>query len=159
MTVKRFSLMLTLFILLTARRQRRRHSKLQGLRYNGLLGSGPQPVPLDDPALLEATGLDEEALKAALQDGATLTELTQANNGDVESVIAGFVAAASEAINENGAAAIDGLEEAITDALNQTYRPRFPWWRRHHPMPSVLRAWDLDATILEATGLDADGVA
>ena len=38
--------------------------------------------------MLEATGLDAEALRAALAEGSTIAELIEANDGDVESVIA-----------------------------------------------------------------------
>ena len=154
MTLKRFSLMLALLALLTAGVSADDRHGPKGFGIIGYWGLGPS-APLDDPALLDATGLDEDALKAALQEGATLTELIQANEGDVDSVIAGFVATATEAIEEHSAAVIDGLDESISEAMNETYRLRFPWWRRHNPMPRMLRAWDLHETILDATGLEA----
>lgn len=157
MTVKRIALVLALLALLTAAVSADDTPNHKGFAIMGVWGPGPG-LPLDDPALLEATGLDEEALKAAILDGATLTELIEANEGDVETVIAGLVAEATDAINENAAAAIDGLDEAFTEALNETYRRRFPWWRQYHPLPRILRAWDMHETILEATGLDAEAL-
>lgn len=157
MTLKRFTLIFALLALLTAGVSADHKAGPKGFAILGYWGPGPN-LPLDDPALLEAAGLDQDALKAALLDGATLTELIEANDGDVETVIAGLAADAADAINENAAAAIDGLEETIAEAMNETYRRRFPWWRRPHPGPNILRAWDRDETILAATGLDAAAI-
>ena len=157
MNLKRLTLVFALFALLAAAVGA--HDAPDGHGHAVTRSWGPGPgLALDVPALLEATGLDEEAVRAALMEGATLTELIEANEGDVEGVIGSFVTQATEAINENAAAAIAGLDETISESLNETYRRRFPWWRRGPVLPRFFSAWHMDATLYEATGLDAAGL-
>lgn len=152
MTRKRITFLFALLALLTAGVSAHDAPDLHSHRFSMRWGPG---VPLNQAALLEATGMDEAALRTALmEEGSTLTQLVEANGGDVESLIASMVADASDAINENAAATINSLEETINDALQESYRSLFPWHRRHNPLPMIFRAWDLDTMLTEATGLE-----
>ena len=119
----------------------------------GYWHSGPS-VLLAAPIVQEATGLDGEALRAALQDGSSISELIAANDGDVESVIAALVAQASESINAQAAASIEGLEANFTEAMDESHRPRFPWLRRRNPVREYFGGWGMVDAIAQATGLD-----
>ena len=76
---------------------------------------------LDSAVLLEVTGLDEAALREAQADGATLAELIEANDGDVNTTISSLVDAASAAINERTQATLNGLESRITQQVNDEW--------------------------------------
>lgn len=52
-------------------------------------------------AVAEAAGLDISELPPLLREGATLAEIAEANGGDVDAIIAGAVAAATERIEES----------------------------------------------------------
>ena len=107
-------------------------------RFEGGMG---QPMPRGEPGLrdmetvvLEATGLESEAaLWEALEDGSTIAELIEANDGDVDSVIAELTAAAAEDINAAAAAKLETLESDITAQFHSRFErvgPRgFGFWR------------------------------
>ena len=153
MTVKRFTLVLALLALLTAAASAHDAPAPKGFAVFGHWFSGPEAL-LYDPLVLEATGLDDEALSAALQEGSSINELIAANDGDAEGVIAELAAQAAEAIQSQAAVAIDGLEAAFEDALEESHRRRFPWRRRPNPIRQLFGAGGMDETIMTATGLD-----
>lgn len=98
--------------------------------------------------ILEATGLTSDELWQALQEGSTVAELIEANDGDVESVISALVEEATTHINEHveegrltqarADVILESLEENITNRLNDIFeRPagfgdRFERGRRGH---------------------------
>lgn len=153
MSIKRFTLVLALFALLTA-----------GVSAHDDWGlPGPKPMrglglPLEEGILLEATGLDAEVLRAALAEGATLAELIEANEGNVAAVIADVVARMTEAINTNAIEIVEGLDELVTEDLNASHSRRGPWGRRWIRHPRLFGYAGVGDAILEATGLDAGGL-
>jgi hypothetical protein len=61
-------------------------------------------------AVVEATGMDQQALMAQVRAGKTLAEIAEANGADVDAIVAQVVAAETERINQ---AVADGeLEQA-----------------------------------------------
>ncbi len=152
MTLKRFTLILALLALLTAGVSAGDEARPQGYAIAGYWHSGPS-VLLADPIVQEATGLQGEDLQAALQDGSSISELIVANDGDVESVITSLVAQAAEAIHARAEETIAGLEAGFNEALEQSHRRLFPWWRRRNPVREQFGAWGMDETISAATGL------
>ena len=153
MSVKRFTLVLALLALLTAGVSAKDEPAPKGFVLFGRWFSGPQAL-LYDPIVQEATGMETEALRDALLEGATLSGLITANGGAAEAVIANLVAQASDAINAQAAASIEGLEERFNEAMNESHRQRFPWWRRRNPVRELFGAWNMDETVMAATGLD-----
>ena len=153
MTFKRFTLVFMLLALLTAGASANDAPGPKGFAVVGYWHSGPE-VLLYDPIVHGATGLETEELRSALLDGKTLSELIEANGSDVEAVIADLVAQASDTINAQAASKTEGLEEDFAEAMNETYRRRFPWRRRPNPIRENFGAWGMDETITEATGLD-----
>ncbi len=157
MTVKRFSLVLALLALLAAGVSAGDATAPKGFAVMGYWHSGPEAL-LYDPVVHEATGLEMEELRAALLEGKTISELIEANQGDVDAAIAELLAQASDAINAHAATAIEGLDENIADALNDRIRQRFPWWRRLNPVRELFGAWGMDEAIREATGLETSAL-
>jgi len=153
MFIKRFTLVLALLALLTAGVSANDTPGPKGYAVAGYWHSGPS-VLLADPIVQEATSLEGEDLHAALQDGSSISELIAANGGDVESVIAELVAQRSESIHSQAAATIEDLEASFNEAMEESHRRRFPWWRRRNPVREHFGAWGMDETITEATGLD-----
>lgn len=157
MTLKRFSLILALLALLTAGVSAqddpgpRRFSRVA-------IGHGAFAFLLDDPILLEATGLDAEALRTALMDGSTIAELIQANEGDVGAVIADKQAQATANINARAASFLEGLEERVNEELNTSHARRGFWGRRWHRLPRIFGYAGVGDTVMEASGLDSDGL-
>ncbi|MDE2852755.1 MAG: hypothetical protein OXN88_01150 [Chloroflexota bacterium] len=154
MSIKRFTLVFMLFTLLTAGASAGDDPAPKGYAVAGYWHSGPG-VLLADPIVQEATGLEGEGLRAALLDGKTLSELIEANGGDVEGLSAELAAQAAESIQAQAAAAIDSLEANFNEALEESHRRRFPWWRRRNPVREHFGAWGMGATITQATGLNA----
>ena len=113
---------------------------------------------LDDDILLAATGLDAEALQAALLEGSTIAELIEANEGDVAAVIAEIAGQLTADFKESAAAFIDGLDEQVSEELNASHSRRGPWGRRWTRLPRMFAYAGVGDTILEATGLDAAGL-
>lgn len=153
MTVRRFTLVLALLALLTAGVNANDAPAPKGFALFGRWFSGPQ-VLLYDPDVQDATGMEPEALRDALLEGATLSELISANGGAAEAVIAELAAQASDAIKAQAAASIASLEESFTETLNDSRHRRFPWWRRRNPVRELFGAWNMDETVTAATGLD-----
>ena len=153
MSFKRFTIVIALFALLTAAVSAHDERDPKGRAIAGYWHSGPS-VLLADPIVLEATGLESEDLRAALQDGSSISDLIAANDGDVESVIAALAAQAAESINARAAASIEGLEASFNEAMQESHRRRFPWWRRHNPVREYFGAWGMRETITQATGLN-----
>ena len=115
--------------------------------------------------ILEATGLEGDALLEALKAGSTLAELIEANGGDVDSVIADLTAQAAAAINANVAQRLESLEAAITERVNSSSMGSADGKGRRgrpgRPMPrGGFGLWGMgDASIvLDATGLDVAGL-
>ncbi len=152
MTLKRFTLMLALLALLTAGVSAGDDPSPKGYAVAGYWHSGPS-VLLADPIVQEATGLEGEDLRAALQDGRSISELIAANDGDVAGVIAALLAQAEESIQSRAAAAIEDLEAGFNETMEASHRQRFPWWRRRNPVRENFGAWGMHETITEATGL------
>lgn len=152
MIVKRFTQVLALLALLTAGVSANDAPAPKGFAVFGRWFSGPG-VLLADPIVQEATGLEGEDLRAALQDGSSISELIAANDGDVETVIGELVAQATEVIHARVSATTDGLEAGISETLEESHRRRFPWWRRRNPVREHFGAWGMDETITAATGL------
>lgn len=153
MTVKRFALVLALLALLTAGVSAHDDSGLPGTK--PMRGFG---LPFSDETLLEATGLDAEALRAALAEGSTIAELIEANEGDVAAVIAAVVSQMTEAINTNAAEVVEGLDELVSEELNASHSRRGPWGRRWRRWPRMFAYPGVGDAITEATGLDAAGL-
>ena len=153
MSVKRFTFVLALLALLTAGVSAGDDPSPKGYAIAGYWHSGPS-VLLADPIVLEATGLEGEDLRAALQDGSSISDLIAANDGDAESVMAELVAQAAESINAQAAATIEDLEAGFNEAMEESHRRRFPWWRRRNPVRELFGTWGMDETITAATGLD-----
>ena len=153
MSFKRFTIVIALLAVLTAAVSADDEPGPKGHAIAGYWHSGPS-VLLADPIVQEATGLDGEDLRAALQDGSSISELIAANDGDVESVIAALVAQASESIKTRAAVSIEGLEASFTEAMDESHRPRFPWLRRRNPVREHFGGWGMVDTIAQATGLD-----
>ena len=152
MTVKRFTLILALLALMSAGVSAHDDPSPKGFAVAGYWHSGPSLL-LADPIVQEATGMDQEALRAALQDGSSISQLIAANSGDAEAVIAELAAQAAESIQAQAAAAIEGLEAGFNEAMEESHRRRFPW-RRPNPARELFGAWGMDETIAAATGLD-----
>lgn len=157
MTLKRFTLVLALLALLTAGVSA--HDDADTWSFSRVsIGHGAFAFSLDDPILLEATGLDAEALRAALMDGSTIADLIQANEGDVEAVSADMKAQATEDINARASSFLDGLAERVGEELHASHsRPGF-WGRRWLRLPRVFAYTSVDDTVMEATGMDAAGL-
>ncbi len=157
MTVKRFTLVLALLALLTAGVSANDDSGVYSFSRVSIR-HGAFAFSLDDPILLGATGLDAEALRSALMDGATIAELIQANEGDVAAVVADMKAQATEDINARTASFLEGLEERVSQELNASRARRGPWGRRWHRTPRIFAYAGVGDTVMEATGLDAAGL-
>lgn len=153
-TLKQFTLILALLALLTAGVSAGDGPGPKGYAVAGYWHSGPGAL-LAVPIVLEATGLEGGDLRAALQDGSSISELIAANGGDVESVIAQLAAKAAESINAQAAASIEDLEARFVQVMAESHRPRFPWLRRRIPLLERFGAWGMRETITQATGLDA----
>ena len=153
MIVKRFIFVLALLALFTAAVSADDATAPKGIAVFGRWHSGPG-VLLAEQIVLDATGMEGEDLRAALQDGSSISDLIAANNGDVEAVIAELVAQASDTIQTQAAATINELEASFNQAMEESHRRRFPWWRRRNPARELFGAWGMDETITAATGLD-----
>lgn len=152
MSRKRFTLILALFALLTAAVSAHDDPGPKGYAVAGVWHMGPS-VLLNDPIVQGATGLEGEDLRAALQDGSSISQLIAANDGDVESVIAELLAQAEQSIQSQAAAAIESLETEFNEVMDESHRRRFPWWRRRNPVRERFGAWGMGETIAQATGL------
>ena len=153
MSFKRFTIVIALLALLTTAVSADDEPGPKGRAIAGYWHSGPS-VLLADSIVQEATGLESEDLRAALQDGSSISDLIAANDGDVESVIAALSAQAAESINARAADSIEGLEASFNEAMDESHRPRFPWWRRRNPVREHFGAWGMHETITQATGLN-----
>ena len=156
MTVKRFTLVFALFALLTAAVSA--HDEVKGEGIPGSMLRHEFGFPLDDDILLEATGLDAEALQDALMDGSTVAELIEANEGDVDSVIGEIAALMAENINESAASYLVGLDERVSKELHSSKAFFDPWGRRRVRLPRLFAYSGVGDTILDATGLEAAGL-
>ena len=120
--------------------------------------------------ILEATGLDESAVEEALISGSTLAELIEANDGDVDSVIAAIVAEATAEVNEKVEAGqvtreradvmLGMIEVEITEGIHGSFDDFADGkGRRGRSMPEGGFGFDgVSSLILEATGLDESAV-
>ena len=98
----------------------------------------------------EATGLDVAAIASARQDGSSLAQLIEANDGDFDAVIASLVAEARAQIIEAKDARIAALPELVGEALDRSWQ-----WNVFGRKPVILGMFGKSAIIKEATGLDA----
>ena len=103
--------------------------------------------------VLEATGLESEAaLREALEDGSTITELIEANGGDVDSVIAELTASATENINARMAAMLEaGITAQFRGGLG-----RFEGGMGQSMPRGGLGLRNMETVVLEATGLESE---
>lgn len=155
MNLKRFTIVFALLALLTAAVSA--HDDAGAARSK--LGKHAAPgFSLADSALLEATGLDAQALRAALAEGSTIAELIEANDGDVESVIAEIAAQMSDDINANVTAYLESLDERVSEELHTQQSRRGPWGRRWLRHPRIFAYAGVSDTLFEATGLEAAGL-
>lgn len=157
MTLKRFTLIFALLALLAA--GVKAHDDSDRLHFSRVsIRQGAFAFSLDNSTLLEATGLDAEALRAALMDGATLADLVEANEAneaDVAAVMADMQAGATEAINENAASFLGGLEDHIGEAMNASHARRGFWGWRGLRLPRIFAYAGVGEAIMAATDLDA----
>ena len=155
MSIKRFALVFALLALLTAvvsahddtDSDRSKPAKRAGMGFS-----------LVDEALLEATGLDAEALRTALAEGSTVAELIEANEGDVDAVIADIAAQLATDINESTASFLEGLDERVSEEMDASRSRRGFWGRRWIQQPRIFMYTGVSDAILEATGLDPAGL-
>ena len=152
MTRKRFTLIFTLLALLTAAVSAHDDTGAAETRPGKHHGFG---LPLYNELLQDATGLEAQALRAALAEGSTVAELIKANEGDLESVIAEMAAQLAEDINERAASFLDGLDDRASEELHAVHGRRGPWGRRFIRLPRVFMIAAVSDTITQATGLDA----
>ena len=116
------------------------------------LGKGIRGFGISD-TIVEATGLEHDALLEALKSGSTLAELIQTNGADVDTLIATLVAEASAAVNERTQAMLDGLESRISEQVNSSRQ------RRTIGRGNMSGKIFADSAILEeATGLDQNAM-
>ena len=155
MKLKRFALVFALLALLTAVASAHDDSGSEGYRLAKHAGFG---FALSSEVLLEAIGLEAEALRTALAEGATIAELIEANAGDVDSVIADMAAQMADDINDQAAAFLEGLDGRVSEELEATHSRRGPWGRRWLRHPRILGYAGVSDAIFEATGLDAAGL-
>ncbi len=149
MTVKRFTLVLALLALLTAGVSAHDGDSMDSARKSEI------GLSILDEILLEATGLEAADLRAALQEGSTIAELIEANDGDVAAVIADTVARMTEDINASAAAFVESLEQRVSEELNASHSRRGPWGRTWHRAPRLFAYARAGDALMEATGLDA----
>lgn len=155
MKFKRFALIFALLALLTAAVSA--HDDTDPALSKSAKRGGPGFL-LVEATLLQATGLDAEALRSALADGSTIAELIEANEGDVESVIADMAAQMTDDINASVATYLDGLGERVSEELDVERARRGPWGRRWLRHPRIFGYAGVRDAILEATGQDAAGL-
>lgn len=157
MTLKRFTLVFALLALLTAGVSA--HDEANSYSFSHLsIRHNAFAFSNDDPILLEATGLDAEALRTALMDGSTIAELIEANEGDVAAVVADVKAQATDAINARTASFLEGLAQQVGEEMNASHARRGFWGRRGFKLPRHFAYAGVSDTVLEATGLDAAGL-
>lgn len=158
MTVKRFTLIFALLALLTAGVSA--HDDSSPMAFSRLfIRQGAFGFSLEDGLLLEATGLEAEALRTAIMEGdATIAELIAANSGVVADVIAGMKEQATEAINARLTSFLEGLEDQVSAAMDSSHARRGFWGRRGFKPPRIFAYAGVGEQILEATGLDAAGL-
>ena len=125
-------------------------------------GSGMPDIGADLYALvMEATGLELEALRSAMAEGSSLASLIEANGGDVAAFIAQATELASARVNEGIAARIEALvngeRPAGTKDVDGRGYGRRAWGGPQGfggPGMSTLAA-DAFEMLTEATGLEA----
>ena len=85
--------------------------------------------------VLEAAGLDRADLRSALADGATIAELIEANDGDVDEVAASLVSQATDQINEATAARSERVSEVVDEAMQRDFSDMFERMKRFRRNP------------------------
>ena len=100
--------------------------------------------------LQEATGLDADALRQAIRDGATPAELIEANGGDLTAVIADMVADANSAIEAASSERLAQLSDDITAFVSGD--------RGKGRRGMAIRGASMISILEEATGLDLAGL-
>lgn len=153
MTHKRFILVLALIALLTAGVSANDDANPTSFSRVSIR-HGAFAFSLDDPILLDATGLDAEALRTALMEGSTITALIEANEGDVAAVVADMQAHATADINAGLAHFLEGLEERVREQLNASHARRGFWGRRWLKPPRLFAYAGVSDTVMGATGLN-----
>ena len=110
--------------------------KLDGsLQRPGFSGFAMKGRLYGDSAILEeATGLDSDGLREALESGSTIAELVEAKGGDVDALIDSLVAEATAQIKEKSQAMLDNLESSFGERVNDSWETpegkRGRWGRR-----------------------------
>ena len=155
MSIKRFALVIALLALLTATVSAHDDTDADKSKPAKRAGMG---FALLDGTLLEATGLDAEALRTALAEGATVAELIAANEGDGDAVIADIAAQLATNINESTASFLEGLDERVSEEMDASRSRRGRWGRRWIQQPRIFMYTGVSDAILEATGLDQAGL-
>lgn len=155
MKFKRFAVVFALLALMTAAVSAHDETDSERFRPMKHALSG---FTLENEALLQATGLDAEALRTALMEGSTIAELIEANDGDVSAAIANVVTRMTEGINAGAASILEGLEERVSEEFGESQTFRGPWGRRWHRLPRYFGYAGAGDVVMEATGLDAAGL-
>jgi len=115
-------------------------------------------------AVVDATGLDRQAIAQQVRDGATLGELVTANGGDVDAVIAASLATITERVNtavaegnmdeDRAATLLENAQTALTELMNGDLRDRLDdrGPGRDRMLQTVTRT--VRQQVSEATGLN-----
>jgi len=155
MIIRRFAVVFALLALLTAAVSA--HDDTDSARSKPAKHAG-MGISLMDETLAEATGLEAQALRTALAEGATVSELIEANAGDVDAVIAAIAAQLATDINASTASFLEGLDEQVSEEMDASRSLRGFWGRRWIQQPRIFMYTGVGDAILEATGLDPAGL-
>ena len=85
--------------------------------------------------ILDATGLDESALRAAMMDGSSIAQLIEANDGDIDEVTATLTAQATEQIKDRSAARIERIGAVVDEAMQRDFSEVFERMRKFRRGP------------------------
>ena len=107
------------------RRWRRARRLIPRLPFTGELNS----------VILDATGLDESALRAAMMDGSSIAQLIEANDGDIDEVTATLTAQATEQIKDMSTARIERVGAVVDEAMQRDFSEVFERMRKFRRGP------------------------
>ncbi len=108
--------------------------------------------------ILEATGLDEAALRSALAEGSSIAQLIEANDGDIGAVTATLTEQATERINEISAARLERVGAMVDEAMQRDFSEIFERMRKFRRSPrGFFNFWggaDMDSDHAEGTEIE-----
>ena len=132
------------------KRRWRRARLIPRLPFTGALNS----------VILEATGLDESALRAAMMDGSSIAQLIEANDGDIGEVAATLTAQATEQIKDKSAARIERVGAVVDEAMQRDFSEVFERMRKFRRNPFSFFHFrgdlDMDGDYADADHKDGD---